>query len=286
MTPMVKLMLAALVPLLALTLWMRYTSTGVRRLREGRVTGIVGRKGHGKSLFTVHELLRSIGNEQVCKLCSRNAGRRVTHRVTIASNVNLTLPPDQRPYFRLVRGVDDLYNLPHMTFVALDEVQLWWPAIQGQQLPERVVKLITQCRKLVLEIVWISQHEDRVALGLRRLTDEIGVCERGWGKFMRVRLYQPENVRKPKLHEWTFRYRVTKKLAAAYNTYEFMEPQSEGLTDQPARAASGGPKPVARSVTTSSGTRSVADHLPAGSSTKEGPGAVKLAVGAALLSEL
>lgn len=235
----------------------RALSRKSRPMIEGRVTGVVGRKGHGKTLFAVHEMLRCVGRKQVCKLCSRTQGRRVTHRVHVASNVAVAVDPAKAHLFRHVRNVEDLYDLPHMTLIVLDEVQLWWPARQGGQLPPRAIEWLTQCRKLVQEVIWISQHEDRVVLGLRRLTDLIGICKRVGFGWMAVTWYQPENLRKPKAEEFRYRYRVTKRLAAAYDTYEWQSVEDDAPGDAEPAPTKEGLVGVPRSITTNAGTKYV-----------------------------
>lgn len=234
--------LASLVTAL-LALGMRFTSTGARLFREGRVTGIVGRKGHGKTLFSVHEMLRHVGRRIPCKdpSCPDKY-----HRGVIASNGALNLPPDLASLFIAVDGWDDLLTLPHGTLVVIDEAHLWAPAIAGRELPAHVRWYLSQCRKLHHEVVWVSQHEDRVALNLRRQTDEIGICARGMFRKMKVDFFDVEDVRKRGVRpQWTFRYRVSKKLASAYDTYALLQPEVESetvgfLNGRPATARQGG----------------------------------------------
>lgn len=216
---------------LVLVAFMRWESKSARYFVEGRVTGIVGRKGHGKSLFAVHETLRHLGNPVWCRECG------VKHRGVVASNTRLDLPAQLVPFYLFVESWDDLLSLPHATLVVLDEVHLWAPAVQGQQLPPRVRWLLSQCRKLHLEIMWVSQHEDRVSLGLRRQTDEVGICRRGFVKAsMCVRFFDIDELPRARQHQrganrvrplWVFRYRVTRKLAAAYDTYQLLQPSSD-----------------------------------------------------------
>lgn len=236
---------AALV-LAALGYLMRGASTGPRLVREGRVVGIVGRKGHGKTLFAVHELLRSLGVKQRCHKCSREMGRRVTHPVHIASNLTIDVPEKHRDLFHRIDGWDDIvgvvrgddgqdryvFLLPHCTLIMLDEAHLFAPAKQGEQLPEAVRWYLSMLRHDVQELIWVTQHESRVSLGLRLQTDELGLCRKGLLRQMSVRFFEPENFRKMGARpDWTFRYRVTKKLAAAYDTYAMLQPDqsSEGI---------------------------------------------------------
>jgi hypothetical protein len=238
LTVPLKLSFIVLCVALVMGALMRRSSTGKRYFQEGRVTGIVGRKGHGKTVFLVHELRRHVGTKVRCNQCTRKHGKPVWHYGKIASNGILSLPPDLAEHYIHVTGWADLVDLPHCTLIGIDEMHLWAPATAGLQLPEYVRWLLSQCRKLGLEIVWVSQHEDRVSLGVRRQTDEVGVCKRGMFRAMKVEFYEPEDLRKKGVKPaWRFRYKVTKKVASAYNTYELLQPDQtanatvEGFTD-------------------------------------------------------
>lgn len=232
MTLPLFVMTVALVLLLVLTFLMRLTFKGARFVRPGRVTGIIGRKGHGKSLFLVHEMLRAVGRRQVCDICTRREGERVTHRVTVASNCELELPEHLAPFYAFVDSWDDLYHLPHMTLCVIDEIGMakWAPADATARLPKRAVWFLAQCRKLGVEFVWCAQREDRVTAGLRAQTDEVGFVQRGYFRSMSVRFVEPEDVQKLRNRMrgfkplWVYRYRVTRRLAAAYNTFQMVAP--------------------------------------------------------------
>lgn len=258
-----------------LGLMMRSSSTGPRRLREGVVTLIVGRKGHGKSLYAVHEMLRTVGTRCWCRECETH------HPVTIASNVTLRLPPSV-PFVHVGEWSDivaefedddgvrrNLCLLPHCTLLVLDEVHLGFaPATQGVQLPRAVRWFLAQVRKLHVEVIGISQHEDRVSLGFRRQTDEVGVCQRGMFRRMRVRLYEPELVGKARTGparganavrpNWVFHYRVTRKLSRAYDTYELLDGADEFDRAPSLGRASGRGRSLA-SASVDSGTPTVDD---------------------------
>jgi hypothetical protein len=243
-----------------LVMFMRLSFRGGRTLRIGKVTGVIGRKGHGKSLFLVHEMLRSAGQVQLCPICTNREGHRVTHRITVASNCELQLPAKLQPYYRFIDCWDDLYDLPHMTLAVVDEIGMagWAPADQTYRLPKKAVWFLAQCRKLGIEFMWCAQREDRVTVGLRSQTDEVGYCARGYLRTMRVRFVEPEDV--PKLRsrakgfrpDWVYRYRVTRRLARAYNTFQLVahdEPapemdDAETVNEQKPRKAPGRPKLV------------------------------------------
>lgn len=261
---------------------MRSSSTGYRRLREGRVTGIIGRKGHGKTLFAVHEMLRHVGSDQHCRKCSGRLGRKVTHKGVIVSNVKLDVGPALSRFFVHITSLDHLMSLlptdpadettggvPHCSLVIIDEAHLWFPAKAGVSIDASVASFLAQCRKYAVEVIWIAQREDRASLGLRAQTDEVGICQRGYFRQMTVRFCEPEVVaqlrakKKDVRADWTFRYRVTDRVARAYDTYQLIDTTAASdVAPEDPRGTRGPQAPtkrsVPRSVTTNAGTRQIA----------------------------
>lgn len=256
--------LGALVALyLLLTFGMSRASKGRRAFRGGFVTIVTGRKGHGKSMFTVHEALRHIGKPVYCRKCSmkpeirerfgaiRVKGGQWGHLGSVASNAALKLSDSLLPYWFYVAGWDDVAvwvvddetgrltveeKLPHGTLLIVDEAHLWCPIQDGQVLPKRQKLLLSQLRKLVIEGVFVTQSLLNVAVGLRRQTDEVGVCRRGmWGR-MCITFWDPEAVQKPGQDSlWKYAYRVRKRVANAYDTYELIVPAEDSDDELPAR---------------------------------------------------
>lgn len=219
--------------------FMRRSSKTDRRIREGRVTAVIGRKGHGKSLFATHEALRTLGRKQLCRKCTDEQGRKVSHPRRVAANFELRAAnPRHQQFVHHVADFDDVYELPHMTLVILDELGIPFPASTGAKpLPAHVRHMLGQCRKYVLEFLWLAQREDRVTLGVRAQTDEMGIARKGMFRIMTLKYYEPEDVSNGRAKNgikalWTYRYRVTRKLGRAFNTYEFI-----ALTVDPDRAA-------------------------------------------------
>lgn len=252
-------LIGVLILLSVMTTLMRRSSKGVRNFRAGFVTGIVGRKGHGKTILTVHEALRHIGQPVYCPKCTKRAdvrqteaergfpayrkGKRWYHTGTIATNGSLKLPPHLVKYWTYVTSWDDLATwefdaagrnmtvverLQHGCLVIVDEMHLWSPAKAGETLPARQKLLLSQLRKLVLEMIYATQNIANVSIGLRRQTDEIGVCRKGMFKRMAVKFWDPEEVQRPGCKSlWSYRYRVTRKLGNAYDTYELIMPAED-----------------------------------------------------------
>lgn len=232
----------------------RYDSTGPRRFREGRVVGIVGRKGHGKTTFGVHEMARHYKRRVWCPECSE------WHMPTVATNGNLNLPAKLQPHLIHVATWEELLTLPHGTLVVIDEAHLWAPALQAGQLPKHVRWYLSQCRKLHHEIIWISQHEDRVSLGLRRQTDEVGVCRKGFLGGMKVQFFDIDVVRKKDVRPlWVYRYRINRRLSALFNTYQLLVPAEDAGAGEGVTFATDG-RPVVAPATSAGRLRPVASE--------------------------
>jgi len=243
----------------------RRSSQGVRPFRAGFVTIVTGRKGHGKSIFAVHEMLRHVGQPVYCKKCTSKPELREQfgafrgrfsskwfHYGHVATNAALTVDNDLAQYVHVVTGWeelgewvrDDLGNLtirerlPHGTLLVIDEAHLWCPAKAGEVLPERQKLLLSQLRKLMVEAVFVTQNVLNVAVGLRRQTDEIGVCRKGMWSRMTIRFWDPEEVNRPGCKSlWRYGYKVTKRLAAAYDTFELIVPADDVDAGLPAQRA-------------------------------------------------
>lgn len=272
-------LIVSLMALVVVVMWgfSRYAFKGQRFLRMGFVTGIIGRKGNGKSLFGVHEMLRAAGQWQTCELCTAELGRKIRHRITVASNNSLRLPggnhahtsaygdgkdfpimPVESMYF--VQLPDDpvmiwkaILNLPHCSFIFVDELGMYAPANPSFVLNDDAKEVLSQCRKYQHEIYWCSQREDRVTVGVRSQTDLYGMCRRSFFKTMVIKFCEPEDVsllRRPRgttpyQPVMVYRYRVTRKLGAAYSTFQRFRPVhgTEAVTRR-SRGADDGDGPI------------------------------------------
>ena len=227
---------------LALYVVTQHASKGERKFQEGRVVGVTGKKGHGKTIFGVHELLRHVNGRYPCRECSTLEGRRVNHDGHIATNGSISVPEHLAARVHHLTNWDDVKALPHGCLVMLDEVHLmgWAPALAGQTLPADVQWILSQCRKLHLEIMWISQDLGNVSAGLRRQTDEIARCQKSYFRRMSISFFEivggvPQFNAKA---AWKYAYRVTSKLAASYDTYELlaMVPTGAGVAREAGRS--------------------------------------------------
>lgn len=187
---------------------MRLSSSGPRPFYGGRVTGVVGRMGSGKTLFVVWTLQR-----------------RLLAGGTVAANFTLDVPGAKGTILR-IRSWEDLAALPPRTLAVVDEAHLWAPATAGRSIPAEVRWLLSHLRKLEIELWWITQHEDRVAAAVRQQTHEMVRCKRRGAGRRGVHVaewFTPESLRSKDVKPlWRIRYRPTKRLISTYATHEMI----------------------------------------------------------------
>lgn len=243
-------------PVLVLAMLQRGRFKGQRFLKQGHVTGIVGRKGAGKTLFMVHEILRTLGQVQTCGICTeKNLERyyemhevkpwgwrkikrqaRVSHRCYVATNLKLELPDKLKPYYIQLEDDVPFYSYmgawPHNTLHCHDELGVYCPADPAFRLPADARTYLKQCRKWGIEILWSTPHEDDITIGVKRQTDFMGLVGRTPTGVSRVKFYHPTEVARAKNRsvpasarpkpDHTYSYRVSYDLARSYNTFQVM----------------------------------------------------------------
>lgn len=202
---------------------------GPPSVREGWTTGVVGRMGQGKSLYCMtiaHRHLKS-GGTVVCNFRvddSQLAGTVVEFRGWVPLLEVLVERLEGAP--RGEGGRPDV----RPALVLLDEAHLYAPA-SGQVLPEVARWILSHLRKLRCELMWCSQHEDRVSVGLRQQTAELVLVKRsqlGKRNFTAAH-WEPEKFRKQgqeaifKVH-----YRLSRRYTDLYRSWELIQPDVHG----------------------------------------------------------
>ncbi len=194
----------------------------------GRVTGVVGRMGSGKSLYAVRRVIRHLrkGNPVATNFTLRNVPAEWSERA-----IRFT-------------GWDDLLHLEGTTarplLVVVDEAQGLAPSHKAIALPNHARWKLAQGRKFRLDFLWISQHEDRVNRVIRDLTTDVVLCQAWFGGLvMTCTTFEPEYVRKKGKHLarsylWVGR---AVKWGKYYDTLEILEYDAHLMDDGMKRAA-------------------------------------------------
>ncbi|MHB8463452.1 MAG: zonular occludens toxin domain-containing protein [Acidimicrobiales bacterium] len=172
----------------------------------GRVVGIVGRMGSGKSYMAV-----------------RLAYNRLLAGARVCTNFTMNLPPELAKNWRQFRGWEDFAELENC-IVIIDEAQLYAPSNKVLSFPTVARWKLAQARKFKLDVYWISQHENRVNSVLRDLTHMIYVCQ-AWlgGKTFMAYGFEPENIRKKGQHIDRQTYRFKQKIGDLYDTLQILD---------------------------------------------------------------
>src|SRR4051812_41838090 len=163
----------------------------------GRVVGVVGRMGSGKSYFAV-----------------RMAYKRLMAGCNVSSNFTMRGLPEGAGTWQHFKGWDDFAELegeyveskgrmvlrkPMVVFI--DEAHLYAPSSQSLVFPQVARFKLSQARKFGLDVFWITQHEDRVNRTLKDLTNMIYVCN-AWFDHLAfsAKGYEPERLRRKDQH--------------------------------------------------------------------------------------
>jgi len=222
------------------------TSRGYR-FASGRVQGVVGLMGSGKSLFVVQRVILPAAKDM-----TRKRGLECSHTwrpvKRIITNFTMELPYEGVELVTLdgSRVWDHLaelaveYGKPGVpsldALVIIDEAHLYMPAAKSK-VPQKAAWLTSMARKLNAEIWWITQNQMKIHKRLRDDTQLIWTVGRsaslwtlltGPSKWFTARAYEPENLTRANRTPVDRRfYRLSKRAIAAYNSFELIVPDAE-----------------------------------------------------------
>lgn len=180
-----------------------FVTAGQKRT-TGRVVGIVGKMGSGKSYAAV-----------------RIAEDRLRTGVDVVTNFRMTL--DRTRYAGRWAPFDgwDQLALLRDCVVIIDEAHLYAPSHQHVKFPMVARWALAHARKHGLDVIWISQHEDRVNRTLRDLTTSMYLTENMFGgRWFRVTEWEPEVFRRRRRHLTRRWYRRRESICRLYDTSE------------------------------------------------------------------
>lgn len=224
------------------------TKENVTRSLGGKVIGITGRMGSGKTYMSVmiaHQHLMAghdVRTNFTMKLADKfyepristtgvwtDHGKRAAEHSEIAQWFHC-LPRVSVPW-EYFTGWDQFADLSNCV-VTIDEAQLYAPSYKPLAFPLIARWKLAMARKFHLDVYWISQHEDRVNSTLKHLTNIIYVCN-AWfgGKQFTAKGYEPEYVRRKGKHIARKSYKFQLSNAELYDTLEILTPD-EHLGDE------------------------------------------------------
>lgn len=201
---------------------------------RGRVVGIIGKMGSGKSYFAV-----------------RMAYRRMVKGAAIYSNFSMHLDPlhpepcpekcETKGRCKCVRHCpcqmakrwtkftdwEQFLGISHAV-VIIDEADLLAPAHDNKCISDAVRWKLKMCRKHKIDLYWIAQDHSQVSRLLRSvLTNEIRVCE-SWfgGYYFSAKTYPPKLVGRKGKHTSRSGFALNKRIAGLYDTLETIKGDS------------------------------------------------------------
>ncbi len=177
------------------------------RTTAGRVVGIVGVMGSGKTYAAV-----------------RVAAQRMRDGVDVCSN--FTLDPAELGGTGRWAPFTSWEDLEHIrdAVVIIDEAHLLAPSSHAMKFPMQAREALAFARKRGLDLYWISQNADRVNRTLRDLTTEMWQCRRrAFGGFL-VERWEPSEFGKQRCRPFLrMRYRFDKGIGQAYDTSQVVQ---------------------------------------------------------------
>lgn len=248
MTTMLKLLGGCAVFLGIVAFFTLRTKENVSRTLGGKVIGITGRMGSGKTYMSVmlayqHLMAgHDVRTNFTMKLEPRfyepristtgvwtDEGKRAAEHGYIAQWQHC-LPRVSVPW-EYFTGWDQFADLSNCV-VTIDEAQLYAPSYKPLAFPLIARWKLAMARKFHLDVYWISQHEDRVNSTLKHLTNIIYVCN-AWlgGGYFSAKGYEPEYVRRKGKHIARKSHKFKLENAQLYDTLEILTPD-EHLGDE------------------------------------------------------
>lgn len=229
----------------------------------GKVTGISGRMGSGKTYMAVMIAWKHLlaGHDVRTNFTMRLPKKFYEPRLSTTgvatslgrSEVQLAEKEGRSPsgvaWFHCIArcsvpweyftGWEQFATLDNCV-VVIDECQLYAPSYKPLAFPLIARWKLAMARKFKLDVYWISQHEDRVNSTLKHLTNMIYVCN-AWldGAWFSAKGYEPEYVRRKGKHIARRSYRFHLENAQRYDTLEIITPD-EHLGDEKVSANLGG----------------------------------------------
>jgi len=209
---------------------------------DGKVMGIVGRMGSGKSYMACRIALRRLkqganvitnfsmnGLEPAGDAAAVNGFRALGWNPRqVAAHLELPLKKVKVLWgvtgtWKQFRGWEQFAEFDDAV-VIIDEAHLYAPSNKTLVFPDVARFKMSQAREFRLDVIWLTQHENRVNTVLRDQTNLIFVC-RSWmsGAWFSALGYEPEKLRRHGQHLERIGYRFNLAVAQLYNTLEILD---------------------------------------------------------------
>ncbi len=169
------------------------------------VEGFTGLPGSGKTYYAVKRALE--------------AGKK---GIPVWANFKIDLSDSGKNFYRF----KDLKEVFHVRkgLIIVDEINLVCPSRFWNKFPPELAYFWSQTRKFELDIIWTSQHIDRVDKIIKEISNYCWVFKSLPFGLHIANKFLPEHVTKEKreCYDRIF-FRIDKNIAKCYNTYEAIE---------------------------------------------------------------
>ena len=267
---------------------------GGKLLDEGKVRGICGLMGHGKStlaaMYIVHPWLKK-GRTVVSNFGIDPAAQGLPGTVVLLSSASfledlLEIGTDGTFVNTLCRCEKNNRCEVHQpepvptgckacaqrmrcrcegVKIVLDEAQVFVPANNSKSLPIELKSWITLARKNHIELIWLAQSHKDVHAMLRRMTGELWRCVEAEGLGLVSQRFRMEGGEPGKEPTETLRYQWAPRAEGMFNSWEIIIPARDALE----MAGKLSKKYVARLEATSRRRSGVVDGVDATERTEE-----------------
>lgn len=234
------------------------------RFASGRISGVVGKMGSGKSLFVVTKVILPAARTMSKKhgLVCGHTGRKVRRLIT---NFSIDLPYDVEViHLDGSRIWDHLVELAHElggdslrldALVIIDEAHLFMPS-DKMKMAQKARWVTSMARKMNAELWWITQNEMKIHKRLRddtQLIWRVGRSANLWtllagpSKWFTARAFEPEKLNRLNSQpEDQRRYRLNRTAIKCYDSFELIVPDAEAdvSLDSLARRRAARPAPL------------------------------------------
>ncbi|MDZ4233374.1 MAG: zonular occludens toxin domain-containing protein [Dietzia sp.] len=238
--------------------WSARLALGGKLLEEGKVRGVIGLMGHGKSTLAALHIVRpwlargrtivaNFGIEPDAQGLSGTVvfltsatfledlleigtdGTFVSTLCSCSKNGGCVDHPDHPVPTGCARCKKWLRCPCNGVKVVIDEAQVFIPANNSKSLPIELKSWITLMRKNHIELTWLAQSHKDVHAMLRRMTSEMWKCNKDFGVGLVAQRYACEAGEPGQEPTETIKYMWSPKADGMFNSWEIIIPARDAL---------------------------------------------------------